>query len=251
MKLLGHLRDPLGTGRGEEIRRLVGAGPVPSSCSLAAHLPTVLDQRGGSCVGAALRSALMIAASVGGWSLDPSYLAIYALARELEAPKNTMLPDFGCYPHRALEALEDWGVVARSRWPDDANLEGPVPQDVLEAGASALVTGVYRIEETGAARVEAIKRAICEGHAVFFGMSVDDAYMAWGPDRGTYLGRVGDDRGGHAQVITAYVPGRVGVLGSWGTRWARNGFIWIADDWIADGDCYDFTVLTTAPREVR
>lgn len=249
---LGHLPDPPGLERGQEFGRLLGAtrGWAPGMHSIITHCAPTLDQRGGSCLGAACRGALAIAASIGGWKLYPSYLAIYALARQLHVPGNDILPDLGAYPHRAFEALEDWGVVSRERWPDDSDLERPVAVDVLEAGSSALVTGVFRIREDGARRARIIRESIAAGHPVVFGMAVDDAYMRWAGAT-TYPGRTGEDRGGHAQVVVGYKPGAFLVQNSWGLDWGTRGFAWLDEGWIESDECYDFTALTTAPREVR
>lgn len=249
---LGHLPDPPGLERGQEIGRLLGStrSNPPAQASLGRHAAPVIDQRGSSCLGAACRGALAIAASIGGWTLDPSYLAIYALARQLHVPGNDILPDLGAYPHRAFEALEDWGVVSRERWPDDSDIERPVAVDVLEAGASAVVTGVYRIREDGARRARIIRESIAAGHPVVFGMAVDDAYMRWSDAR-TYPGRTGEDRGGHAQVIVGYTRGAFIVQNSWGRDWGASGFAWLDEGWVESPECYDFTALTTAPRSVR
>jgi hypothetical protein len=247
--LTGCLRDPEGAARGDDVDRLVGGSSlVPDEAYLLSHVAVVPSQRGSSCVGHALAQCLRIAAHRDGTAIDPSALAIYALARQLHAPSATRLPDVGCYPHRALEALEQWGACSTDRWPDAADLGACVPVDVLEAGAVARVTGVYRIAEGGAARVRRVRAAIAQGHPVFFGMSTGDEY-AFGPSRWPYEGE-GTGHPGHAQVIVGYRPGAVLAANSWGRAWGLGGFAWISDNWISSDGVYGLHVVTAAPARV-
>jgi hypothetical protein len=245
---LGALRDPPEKAVGDPILRLLAKGEaeeLPQALVLSYVRPTIV-QRGNSCYGAAFAHALRGAARRMGYEIDPSYLAIYALARELEHPGARTLPDEGSYTHRVLEAITDWGVVDRKRWQDWADILSPTPIDVKEAGSLALVTGIYRIYETGIARTTRIREAIAQGHHVVFGMEVDRAYEEW---RGStpYPGLRGPALGGHAQVLVGYAPGRFLVLNSWGPAWGEDGYVWITDEALEGEHVYDFTVVTVAP----
>lgn len=256
---LGALPDPAHLARGKPIRELVGAALDESDDNFLSAIDfrrhaRIRDQRGNSCVGYALAQCLHVRASLLDYELDPSALAIYAIARELEAPSRRWpadpLPDVGSYPFRAIEGLEEWGVVARTRWPDEGDVGAPVPQDVLEAGALARVDGVYRFVDAGSDRMRAIRRAIGQGHPVFFAMRVDDSYMVHVGD-GVWGGLTGPVRGGHAQCIVGYRPGAYLVANSWGTGWGFGGFAWVASEWLNTDYCFDFTAITATPSEVR
>jgi len=246
---LGCLPDPPHRRYGAPLSTLVSPGYTLDALDWSPSIDAGLEQRGSSCVGAALAHALELQARLNGVDLDPSYLAIYTGARELEHPGLAKLPDVGCYIGRAIEWLTTWGVVARARWGDLSPLEQPVPIDVLEAGATATLAGVYRTEETGAARLQRIREALTVGHGVVFGMLVDDAYEA-GPGE-LFDGLTGDSRGGHAQLLVGYRPGACKVLNSWGTRWNGDGYAWLSDAWLAGEHVYDFTVITAAPGSIR
>lgn len=249
MRPLGCLPDPPHRRYGAPLASLVTPGFTRESVDLTHLLDEPIDQKGSSCVGAALGGALELCARVCGWELDPSYLAIYAGARELEHPALDELPDGGCYIGRALEWLQTWGVVAANRWPDSIALTRPVPIDVLEAGTTATLRGAWRIDDAGEARLQRVREALTAGHAVVFGMQVDEAYER-GPGA-LFRGLTGPSRGGHAQLLTGYRPGAFKVRGSWGPRWNGDGCAWLDDEFLAGEQVYDFTVVTTVPRSVR
>lgn len=244
---LGVLRDPPGTERGISLRHLVAGsvGAVPSAFSLADRITAGLDQYKETCVGAALYHGLKLAAHTAGFDIDPSYRAIHTIARMLEDLRATRLPDRGCYPHLALEGLEDWGVVARTRWPDDSDIGAPVPIDVLEAGAVARVTGVYRVFETGDELVALLRRSIFEGHGAFYAGSVGAAYKRLGGE--VYDGDATSD-GDHARLLVGYRPGAFLELNSWGLGWGEGGFGWISEAYVRRA--FAHTVITAAPMEV-
>jgi hypothetical protein len=243
----GALRDPEGKAIGDPVLRLLALGQaeeLPQALVLAYVRPRIV-QRGNSCYGAAFAHALIGSARRVGYEIDPSYLAIYALARELQHPNAKTLPDEGSFTHRVLEAITDWGIVDRKRWPDWSDVLAPTPIDVKEAGSLALVTGIYRIYEDGPARTTRIREAIAQGHHVVFGMEVDRRYEVW--REGTYDGLQGPSLGGHAQVIVGYAPGRFLVLNSWGSAWGEDGYAWITDEALEGEHAYDFTIVTVAP----
>ena len=134
-----------------------------------------------------------------------------------------------------------WATIALN---DEKN---PTPIDVKEAGSLALVTGIYRIYETGVARTTRIREAIAQGHHVVFGMEVDRAYEEWRDTTAPYPGLRGPSLGGHAQVLVGYAPGRFLVLNSWGPAWGEDGYAWIAEEALEGEHAYDFSVVTVAP----
>lgn len=248
MRPLGCLFDPPGEGRGEPLARLAAvsaARTIPFAATLQNHITLIDDQIGNECVGQALAQCLRIRSHIDGRPIDPSWTAIYAVARSLEHPSAHTLADVGSFPFRGIEGLSDWGVVARRRWPGDVDHTLPVPVDVLEAGALAYITGEYRI---GDEREVQIKQAICAGHPVFFAMSVDASYQHY--SGGLWRGMSGPSMGGHAQCIVGYDEDGVIVANSWGLGWGEGGLSRISWDAIASADCTNFYVITHAPLEV-
>lgn len=247
-KLFGYLPDPPGMERGLEVGGLVGSASVRVPSSASVLVPDeILDQAAQCCVGCGFWGALTVAGLLAKRHIDVSYMAIYALARELESPAAKHLADVGCFPNKAIQGLENYGVVARQRWKDDADPTARVPIDVLEAGASAKVDGVFRIYETGAARVNRIQQAISQGHAVVYAQPVDKAFEDG--TTGVYPGVTGVVVGGHCLWIRSYRPGAFQIRNSWSASWSDRGDIWIADDFIAEGEGVgDFTIVTLAPE---
>jgi hypothetical protein len=251
MRPTGALRDPVGCERGEPLHRL-GAiraeRTLPESVDLRPFVTTIPEQRGESCIGHALAQALRVRAAIMGITLDPSAMAIYAVARELEAPGADELPDAGSYPFRAIEGLSDWGVVARRRWSDDVDASKPVAIDVLEAGATAYVTGEYAISSKGAARGIEIRQALAAGHPVFWARDVDRAYMRLRGD--IYRGLTEPAVGAHAGCLVGYDADSVTDAGSWGRTHGADGFARIAWEFVESERAYSFTVITFAPTAV-
>lgn len=250
-RLYGYLPDPAGEERGLEVGNLVGSASVrvPELASVRAPFE-ILDQAANCCVGCGFWGALTVAGLRENRHVDVSYMAIYAIARELEKPGLHVLADVGCFPNKAITGLESFGVVARHRWKDDEDPTKPVPVDVLEAGAIARVEGVFRIFETGAQRVNRIKQSIAQGHAVVYAQPVDKAFEDG--TTGVYPGVTGTVQGGHCMHIISYRPGAFQIRNSWGPNWSDRGSIWIADDFIAEGDGVgDFTAVTLAPETIR
>lgn len=242
----GHIPDPAHKATGEDVGALVGASALLPTWVTVPRPADFDDQREASCVARALRRAIRIAGMRQGLNLDPSALAPYVIGRQLEHPDLDVLPDNGSLPYRALEALRQWGVISRSRWPDSSDPTSPVPQDVLEAGSLSLLSGVYRVFASGADRLQQIRQALANGHSVTFAMPVEQAFED-GPGQGCYLGMTGTSKGSHMMLIVGYGPGYFLVDNSWGPDWNRTGSVRISEDWIAGALCSDFIVVTVAP----
>lgn len=188
-----------------------------------------------------------MAANREGRTLDASYLSIYSIALKIANPRASRLLDIGCQPSIAIDAIQNFGIVSRDRWPDESSIEHGVPIDILEAGDKSLVSGVYRIDDFGDALVDRVKRAVSQRYGVFFGMPIGQSYMNL--SSGTYYGEV-HPAGNHAQTIVGYRPGAFYVLNSWGLSWGEGGYAWIDEGFFADR-AFDITVITAAPKAVE
>lgn len=249
LRPLGHLPDPDDKQTGEELGALVGSlAPFAESSDFSEYV-RIVNQRGESCVGRTLEGALGTRSAIDGARISVSGAAIYAGARQEENPTARYLADRGCFPHLALRHIQEWGVCAEERWPESSGLSIPVPIDVLEAGAIAVVDGAYRAFEEGGARLPVVKAALTRRHPVCFAMPVGYRYMNW--RGGTYSGLGGEaSRGMHMQFLCGHRPGAFKVAGSWGLGFAESGFAWIDESVIAE-EARDIIVVTLAPTRVR
>lgn len=248
LKPTGAIPDAPGEERGADAGELVGARSytLPEEWDLTGYVTERFDQRGESCQGASWARALILAATIAGYDLDVSYLALWTMARELEHRGAHKLPDEGVATNRIIAALTDWGVVARARWPEMSPLDAPLPIDVLEAASRATVTGFFRVYETGARRLARVREALHAGHGVVYCGPVGEKYMA-GPGA-LYKGDA-KSLGNHARVLTGYRGDGFREVGSYGERWNGDGTAWVSEEYVAE-QAFDLSVVTVAPAEV-
>ena len=248
----GHLRDAADE-RDRHVGQLLGAVtpgvPLPKAIDRSVYLDGVQDQGPtSSCVGQAIASAAFLVGAIAGKPIArPSALAIYALARELDAPKEDLV-DLGCAPRSALKACASFGLCASTRWPFDAGkVDEPLSWDVLQHAIDGRLTGYYR-SDTGDVALQ-LRTAISLGHIPIFGMPVDLSYEQW-DGSGVYAGLAGEVLGYHAQAIIGYDGADFLVLNSWGRSWGADGIARIDGAFVAGPDCFDRWVLTVTPPEV-
>lgn len=245
----GAIPDAPGEERGEDASALVGARmyTLPEEWDLTGYVKHRTDQgQTEGCQGASWGQALSLAGAIAGYELEPSWNALWTMARMLEHRGATKLPNEGVATNRIISSLAEWGVVARARWSELSPLAAPLPIDVLEAASRALVTGFYRVNETGARRLARVREALHAGHGVVYCGPVGEAYMA-GPGA-LYKG---DARslGNHARLLTGYRVDSFREVGSYGARWNGDGTAWVTEDYVAE-QCFDLSVVTVAPAEV-
>ncbi len=246
-----HEHDVASDLRHRHIGALLGASSsaLPESVDHSHHLLEVPDQGGtSSCVGQAFATAIFIRAAIAGNPIPrPSPKAIYDMARLVDAPRES-LHDEGSRPRAAILGLQDYGMVAESRWPlTDANVNQPPPLDVFQHGLDAMLTGYYRIG-SGPGAATLIRQALAKGFIPAFAMDVDMAYEQLGRDE-VYDGPKGPLLGGHMQAFSGYGPGYFIVAGSWSSAFARDGFARVTDAFVERG-ASDILVCTTVPTKV-
>jgi C1A family cysteine protease len=254
---LGYLPD-LDTDVAADLRHkhvgaLIGAAPigVPVSLDLSWALDAVQNQGStSSCVGQALASSIYMRGKIAGHTIArPSACAIYTFARLVNYP-HTVLADTGSRPRMAMIGLQDFGVVAESRWPlSPATLNEPLPLDVFQHGAQALLTDYYRIDSApGSGASTLIKAALARGFIPTFAIDVDESYQQY--KGGVWRGRTGPSLGGHYQAIVGYDADSMLVLNSWGTGWGLDGFARIEHGFFDLGFARDILVPTVTPTAV-
>lgn len=246
----GHIQDPAEM-IAPPLELLVGsAASSHVTANLMPHVPRVLDQADTfACVGFAFAQAVAIRASVAGVPLpEVSPLAIYTLARQLANPAAPLF-DGGCAPYRAIEAMQEWGLVAESRWPMvPENIGREVPLDVLQHGAEGMLLGYAKIGQADQNRGVRIRQALSQGYPVAFAMEVD-AYYEAGP-MGVFRALREQPIGSHMQVIVGFGGPAFLVVNSWGPAWNEGGTAWVGEEWIESPHCSDFYAVIAAPTAV-
>jgi intein/homing endonuclease len=176
---------------------------------------------------------------------------VYDVARCIERARvnvgvpNESLPalaDNGSEPSDAWAGIERWGIAAYADRPTSNETANDEPKLGLVESASALIlTGAFRIDSTGAARVTAMKTALANGYPIAIAVQVDAAFENWdgvnplgAPDPNSILG-------GHYIYVSGYETLSNGSTvfsgpNSWTSAWGQGGF-WAGDEsFIAGAD---------------
>jgi len=180
----------------------------------------------------------------------PSPLFGYYAARRAEHagedPRKIPPPrDIGCYPRLFFSAIRDVGFVTWEEWPFVSSARNTAPPpEVLVQAYSQKDLAYYRIDTTGAARVQAVADALSHNYPVLFGMPVDLNFCEHvGPDTIAAIDH-GAIQGGHAMAVLAVdlVGQRLLIDNWWGTDWgiAGEGTAWIDAGLFGEvtEDCY-------------
>lgn len=238
--------------------RLTMAAP-PARASCLDLVLGILDQgQLGSCTANATAQALRAAqvreaASAGPRLVNPplaSRLWLYYLARAYD---HDTANDDGAQIRNVFAAAVKFGFPPESVWPysDDASpgaafsrLPGP---DAFRAAYDMRAPTVYRrIDSTGQARIDDIKRAIASRFLVVFGTPVSNAFCA---DQlsGPMLPPDGDIAGGHALCVAGYDGDVFDVVNSWGTGWGKGGLCKFASEYLAWDGTDDLWIVEHTP----
>lgn len=216
-----------------------------------------------NCVGHASDGAIETRLTIMGTPISHrSPVWIYDVARCIERARmcyntpNDRLPDLedqGSMPSDAWTGIEKWGLCAYEDRPTSDETANKEPKlGMVESASEVILTGAYRIDDVGAARILAIKTALANGFPVALAVQVDVAFENF--DGKTPLGAP-DPRyvlGGHYVYLTEYDTlsnGKTIFSGpnSWSAQWGDEGF-WIGNEQFIDGasDIYAADVhLTT------
>lgn len=248
--------------------RLSAKPTPPARASNRDLVPAILDQgRLGSCtanaVAYAVRGAMLAvlgALGLGSLGFLPPFIArllAYYLARAYDHDTEN---DDGAQIRNVFAGILKYGFVPEDLVPysDDGSPGAPFSraptQDVIRAAADRRFGGSYeRIDSTGDARIDDIKRAIAARHLVVFGTVVSDAFCS-GALGGQPLAppKEADVAGRHALTIAEYDTdgaGKVvfGVPNSWGYGWGAQGWCRMSAEYIKDARSVDFWIVQAAP----
>lgn len=255
MRALGYRPDPpkaAGEKADFDARSRFRAAAIPARASNRSLITSVLDQGGiGSCVAHAVLQAVRashVRQGVDAPALG-SRLMLYYLARAQLGETDI---DGGTFLRLAFQSLNKFGFCPETLWPYADHGDAWKTKPALAAfraaydqrAASLVPTGYYRIYDTGAQRVAAVKMAIAAGHLVAFGSDVSDLFCA-GDFVDPFDPTVGTIVGGHAQAAHSYDENGVDIVNSWGPNWHGTGH------WKATWDCVqrweDLWIVEAAP----
>jgi hypothetical protein len=227
---------------GEALLRTVD--PVPSKDDhLLVLAGDVFDQgQTSSCFAQASAKCIEVALRLRGVFELPSRRAIYNMGRVAEGMDAFALTDDGTVPMYGVQAMAKWGVCPEMVWPwNDNQINEPIPWDVTEQAATAIVTGWEKLP----LNPDEVKLAITSGYPVMFGMPVDMGYENY--SGGLYPGRTGPSLGNHMQTILAFDGDVFKIMGSWSKDFGEDGFANMPASWLFGGQCSDFYALEAAP----
>jgi hypothetical protein len=231
------------------------ATTLPTGCSLSAWQPPVMDQGPtGSCTAHSLAGALSTACTKAGKPIGfvPSPREGYACTRAIERAAMTMpgvalpeLTDSGAELADALASSANFGVCAIEAPTSDGRYSDVEPANVnaepsfaqLEAAATSLVTGAYRLDLTAANASDVAAAALVAGFPLYVGFYVDSAFENMGPSDVAGAPNESDPNGGgHATYLCGYRTSASGarefrLQNSWGD-WCDGGSCWVSVAWL-------------------
>lgn len=229
---------------------LKAAPPPPPSANIRHLVVDVLDQGGlASCTAHSILQAVRCSHVKQGITNPElgSRLFSYYLSRAYHHDTGN---DSGTYLRLFFQALLKFGFCRESVWPysDSDSLFSKMPSGAAFRAAfdQKNPTAYRRISETGADRLDAVKRAIAGGYAVCFGTDVDSAFVR------NQLAEplqppMGNIAGGHAMVVGGYDGDDFEIVNSWGTGFGNAGWCIFSGDYLTADCTRDLWILQTAP----
>ncbi len=262
LRALGWKKDPP-KGPGETPDRLAGPKlralpPPPLAASCAPYILDSLDQgQLGSCTCNAFAQALR-AAMIRAGAHAPELVArlfLYFLARAYD---HDTANDDGTFLRNVAQAAVKWGFPPEHFWPysDDTGPGAPFRKmpgiDVFTAAidqsAKFSKPQYFRIESTGAQRIEDVKRAIAAGYCIAFGTQVSEDFCGGNLGTGPIPPPIGLPlAGGHALCLAGYNADGFDVINSWGESWGAGGWCKFSPEYITWDKTDDLWILEVSP----
>jgi hypothetical protein len=138
-------------------------------------------------------------------------------------------------PSDAWTGVAEWGLAAYEDRPTSNSTVNNEPKlGLVESASDVILTGAYRIDDMGSARILAMKTALANGFPIAIAIQVDTAFEEFNGRTPLSAPNPNDLLGGHYIYTTGYDTlsnGRVIFNGpnSWTDQWGDGGF-WIGDE---------------------
>lgn len=235
----------------------LGVAPPPKSATCRPNIISVLNQGGmGSCTANAFAQAARVSMLHQGAKNPPlgSRLFLYYLARAYDHDTNN---DDGTFLRNICQAAVKFGLPPEQYWPYDDLTEGDkapfrnMPKfDAFSKAFDRHVGTVYnRIDSSGVARLDDIRRAIAAGHCVIFGTQVSTDFASGRLGSGPILPPINKPiAGGHALCIAEYDETSFGIVNSWGIDWGNMGWCKFSPDYLSWAESDDFWIINVTPK---
>lgn len=255
---LSHVPDKLDARDHLAAPRLRAAPPPPRAASCRDLVRAILDQfKAGSCtantVAYNVMAAMLLALPAD--APAPPFLSrrfAYWVARAYDHATGL---DDGAQIRNVIAGILEYGFCPEEAWPysDDFFQITKTPSwGAFRAAIDRRMGGSYeRIDSTGAARVDDVKRAIAARHLVSFGTAVSDDFCSnnFDPNRPLAPPREGNIAGLHALTLAEY-DGDDTFRGpnSWGPGWGAGGWWTMSPEYLTDLRTTDLWVIRLAPK---
>jgi len=221
------------------------------SATLSHWVVEVLNQRNlGSCVANAGFQAIRMSQRCQNVAVIPplgSRLFGYYNPRTYHDAEDD---DNGTYIRFFFKALNKFGFCPESKYPYYTDKFADKPDHGIYRAAidQKDPTDYYRIRGTGDDRIEAIKKAITQGHPVVFGTTVTGKFCRGDAD-GIIPRPTGGYRGGHAMVVEGFNDAEeyCVILNSWGSGFGDGGRCKFSYDYMTWSRTSDLWVVRSAP----
>lgn len=232
----GYIPDADHKRRQKDSRVRFGASPsVPTQANPGRFRAPILDQGPcGSCTGHGTAQAVFTSSAANGNSIPlPSPDLIYKVTRAIERPNASIaLTDSGAMPSDILTTLRQWGVKPMGPSVEGRNSDCALATvndepDLLSLETSGLriLTGEYRVDETGGAVIGQIQASLASNACAGIGIFVDSAFENWDPATGpiSSINLNDPNGGGHwLSLDYYYMTSSAVILGgpnSWSVSW--------------------------------
>jgi hypothetical protein len=214
-----------------------------------------------NCVGHATDGSIETRLTIVGTPISHrSPVWIYDVARCIERarvnagiPNNKLPPlgDTGSEPSDAWTGISKWGLAAYEDRPTSDETANNEPRlGLVESASDVILTGAYRINDTGAARIIAMKTALANGFPIAIAVQVDTAFEEWDGKNPLGAPNLNSILGGHYVYVCGYDTLANGTTifngpNSWTDQWGDAGF-WIGNESFIAGatDIYAADVKT-------